>query len=147
VLRPLLWLVLGTWLGAMALFAADVAPAAFRVLPSPDLAGALVGAVLGGLQLAGAAAGALLAVLALALGRGPLAIALPLALAGLSLANHLGVTPAIDAIRLAGPNALADPILARRFAHLHHLSVLLFGTTMAGLLALAALHAHAEARR
>ena len=74
ILRPLLWVILGAWLGALGLFGAVVARAAFRVLPSSELAGAMVGATLGPLQLAGAVAGGLLAVLGALLGRGALAV-------------------------------------------------------------------------
>jgi hypothetical protein len=46
-------LLLAAWLGAGVLFAAVVAPAAFAVLPSRSLAGALVGRVLPVLFIAG----------------------------------------------------------------------------------------------
>lgn len=46
-------LVLAAWLGAGVLFAAVVAPAAFAVLPSRTLAGALVGRVLPTVFIAG----------------------------------------------------------------------------------------------
>ena len=42
VIRSSLWLVLGGWLGAWLLFAVGVAPTAFRVLPSSEIAGSLV---------------------------------------------------------------------------------------------------------
>ena len=46
-------LLLAAWLGAGVLFAAVVAPAAFAVLPSRNLAGALVGRVLPVVLIAG----------------------------------------------------------------------------------------------
>ena len=56
-MRALLTVALSAWLGAGLLFAAVVAPAAFRVLPSRALAGALAGAVLPVLFWTGAAVG------------------------------------------------------------------------------------------
>jgi hypothetical protein len=55
--------ILGLWLGAMAFFSFVVAPAAFAVLPLPQLAGALVSRTLGILEIIGAALGALLIVI------------------------------------------------------------------------------------
>jgi len=43
---PVAFILLSAWLGAGVLFATVVAPAAFAVLPSRALAGALVGRVL-----------------------------------------------------------------------------------------------------
>ena len=42
-LRSPLWLALGGWVGSWALFALVIARLAFRVLPSPEIAGQLVG--------------------------------------------------------------------------------------------------------
>ena len=56
-LRTALWVVLGWWIGGWALFAFVVARTAFRVLPSTQVAGQLVGPVLAALHLYGAAAG------------------------------------------------------------------------------------------
>lgn len=55
------YLVAG-WLGAVVLFGAIVAPAAFAVLPSRTLAGALVGRILPALFISGMMVGALVAV-------------------------------------------------------------------------------------
>jgi hypothetical protein len=55
--------ILGLWLGAMAYFSFVVAPAAFAVLPLPQLAGALVSRTLGILEIIGIALGALLIVI------------------------------------------------------------------------------------
>lgn len=144
VLRPVLWIALGAWIGAMLFFGTVVARAAFAVIPSPDVAGHLVGRVLGPLQLAGAGAGVSLSVLAGALRRGRLAVTLPLLLSAVCLVNHFGVTPAVAEIRLAG--AGSDPTVAQRFARLHLLSVSLFLATAGGAVALAVIHAVAEAR-
>ncbi len=138
VLRPLLWLLLGSWLGAMLLFGAVVAPAAFGVLPTPELAGDLVGRVLASLHLSGAIAGLILALLAGLLRRGRAAIGLSLLLSALCVVNQFGVSPAVAEIRLSDPGAPLAPGAAERFARLHQLSVLLFGATVVGLLGLAA---------
>ena len=61
-------LLLSAWLGASILFAAVVAPAAFTILPSRSLAGALVGRVLPVVF----ASGLVVALLALALDRADL---------------------------------------------------------------------------
>jgi len=55
--------ILGLWLGAMAFFSFVVAPAAFAVLPLPQLAGALVSRTLSILEIIGIALGALLIVI------------------------------------------------------------------------------------
>lgn len=52
-------LMLAAWLGAVVLFGAVVAPAAFAALPSRTLAGAVVGRVLPVLFISGLVAGAL----------------------------------------------------------------------------------------
>ncbi len=139
----LLWVGLGGWIGAMVLFAAVVAPAAFATLPSPELAGPLVGRVLGVLHLAGAGLGVGLALLAALLGRGRMSVLLAMALAAVCLVSHFGVSAPLSEMRdLAG----ADPETVRRFGTLHRISVSLFGVTLAGALLLAALHARADAR-
>lgn len=129
----------------MAFFGLAVAPAAFAVAPEPELAGRLVGRVLGPLQVGGAFAGLVLAGLATRLGRSRLTIALPAVLAILCLFNHFGVSPAVAEIR---PSHLGAPGTApgdaERFALLHRVSVALFGATALGALVLAALHGRVE---
>jgi hypothetical protein len=142
--RIVLWTLLGGWLGALLLFGMVVARVAFVAVPDAALAGHLVGRVLGPLQIAGMGIGLTLAALGGMLGRGPIAIALPLLLAALCAANHFGVSPAVAAIHLTDP--AAGPDAGARFARLHQLSVALFTATVAGALALLALHAAAELR-
>jgi hypothetical protein len=142
--RVLLWTALGGWLGALLLCGAVVVRAAFEVVPDSDVAGDLVGRVLAPLQLAGIALGVGLAALGGILGRGRLAVALPLALAALCAANQFGVAPAVAAIDLSDP--AAGPDAGARFALLHQLSMGLFVATAAGALLLAALHAAIELR-
>jgi hypothetical protein len=138
VLRPCLWLSLGAWAGALALFGFAVAPAALRIAPSP-IAGDLVKSVLGALNGAGVVAGTAVAALASLLQRGRLAIFLPLTLVMLCAASQLLVTPAIEQARHA-----ADPEVAARFGHLHGISVGLYAATFLGVIVLSAWHAHQE---
>lgn len=142
--RVLLWTLLGGWIGALLLFGMVVARVAFVVVPDSALAGRLVGHVLAPLQLAGMAIGIALAALGGALGRGRLAVALPLLLAALCAANHFVVSPAVAGIHLTDPTM--GPDAGARFARLHQLSVALFSATTLGALALVALHAAAEGR-
>lgn len=140
-MRALLTVALSAWLGAGLLFAAVVAPAAFRVLPSRALAGALAGAVLPVLFWTGAAVGVWAII---RLRRPPArrwAFGLALLLVGASLGSQLVVGRAIARVR-ASVGAEFETLPtddARRvtFGRLHALSVLLLGTSMlsaAGLL-------------
>lgn len=129
---------LAAWLGAALLAAVVVAPAAFAVLPTRTLAGALVGRVLPALFVAGIVVGALAATRALRGGddapfarrRGGAALVLALA----CTAAQLVVAPRIERVRssVTGPmDALAtdDPRRAS-FGRLHGLSVLCLGAGM-----------------
>ena len=55
--RTALWLLLGGWFGSWFSFGVLVAPLAFRLLPTTEIAGKLIGPVLTALHLYGAAAG------------------------------------------------------------------------------------------
>jgi hypothetical protein len=145
--------LLALWLGAALLTAAVVAPAAFAVLPTRALAGALVGRVLPVVFVGGIAAGLAGAAIAAASGgafpRGRVVLAGLTAL--LCAAAQFGVGPRIRALRdEMGPSiealAPSDPRRAA-FGRLHGVSVLLMGA--AGLAAGAALvlTAVATARR
>ena len=120
-LRSTLWLVLGGWFGAWMLFAVGVAPAAFRVLPSSEIAGSLISPLLKGLHLYGIAAGLGLSCLSIALRRGLLLSLLPIMPvtvinygAGLStmkfnnyiVAHILGITPRAFAYGFFGSTLL-----------------------------------------
>ena len=142
--RIVLWLALGGWIGALLLCGGVVVGAAFELVPDPGVAATLVGRVLGPLQVAGVGIGLGLAALGGTLGRGRLAVALPVLLAALCAANHFGVSPAVAAIDLADP--AAGPDAGLRFARLHRLSVALFVGVAVGTLLLAALHAARELR-
>jgi hypothetical protein len=145
LLRTLLWLLLGTWIGSWLLFALVVAPTAFRVLPSTRSAGALVGPVLDALHLYGVAAGVALSALALALRRGRLRVALPLLMAAACLYTQFGVSAELAEIRdqVFGPEG--SEALAARFNHLHRISMQIYSVVLVGALALLGLHAASEA--
>ncbi|HKJ24276.1 MAG TPA: hypothetical protein VKB65_05595, partial [Myxococcota bacterium] len=87
-LRSLLWLILGGWIGASSYFALVVALAAFRVLPTHQLAGQLVDAVYTPLQLYGVGAGIVLAGIASGLRRGRWLVVHPLVLSSLCFLSH-----------------------------------------------------------
>lgn len=140
-------MLLSAWLGASLLFAAFVAPAAFRVLPSRMLAGSLVGAVLPVLFWTGAGVGAVafLSLRQRSARRWALGAALLLTTA--SLGAELVVARAIGRVRTAiGPDLEAVPASDPRrmaFGRLHGVSVLLLGV---GILSAGALLVH-EGRR
>ena len=120
-------LLLAGWIGAVMFFGAFVAPAAFAVLPTRALAGAVVGRTLQPLFIAGAAAGALVTIAGVvsrkSLGRGVLGGMLVMSCA----LSHLVVGARISTLRQAiGPSLDAlSPDDPRRlmFGRLHALSV------------------------
>ena len=130
--------LLATWLGAAVLFACVVAPAAFAVLPSRELAGALVGRVLPVLFLSGIALGVAAGALTVrGRGRAPSVAAFAVAVA--CAVAQFGVGPRIGRLRAEiGPSLAAldasDPRRAA-FGRLHALSVAWLGV---GVLASAA---------
>ena len=134
-------LLLAAWLGAALLTTTVVAPAAFAVLPTRTLAGALVGRVLPPLCLGGALAGALVAWAAWVErrsgggGRGTRArVALGATVVVACLAAQLGVAPRIERLRSSAgvPMDSLAPTDARRvaFGRLHGASVAALGAAM-----------------
>jgi hypothetical protein len=129
-------LLLAAWLGACILFAAVVAPAAFAVLPSRTLAGALVGEVLPTVFVAGMA----VAILAALLDRGTAGRALRVrrtALLVVALSCGVAqfvVAPRIERVRgeIGGPVERLAPSDPRRaaFGRLHAISVAWLGLAM-----------------
>ena len=124
------------WLGAALLFAVVVAPAAFAVLPSRSLAGALVGRVLPVLFWLGLALGILVAGLAL---RGGAFAQRWSVVSGAVMAIACAAAQLVVAPRIAGLRAAIGPSLealaaddARRaaFARLHAVSVGWMGLAM-----------------
>jgi hypothetical protein len=127
---------LAAWIGAAALVAAVVAPAAFAVLPTRALAGALVGRVLPVVFISGIVAAAAAAVLGwnAAPSFSRLRLVLPLLAALACAAAQFGVAPRIAALRAEmGPSIEAlptdDPRRAR-FGRLHGVSVAIMGVGM-----------------
>jgi hypothetical protein len=134
-------IVLSVWLGAAIIVAAVVAPAAFAVLPTRTLAGALVGRVLPVLFLGGAAVGILVALLARGPASGVARIVAAAAMVIACLAAQFLVAPRIERIRLdaGGPIDQLAPGDPRRtsFGRLHGTSVALLGVAaLAGAAAL-----------
>jgi Domain of unknown function (DUF4149) len=134
-------IALSAWLGAAILVAAVVAPAAFAVLPTRTLAGALVGRVLPVLFLAGAAVGILVAVLARGHASASPRIVAAVAMVIGCLAAQFLVAPRIERVRVAadGPIDRLAPGDPRRaaFGRLHGVSVALLGVAaLAGAAAL-----------
>ena len=121
---------LAAWLGAAALVAAVVAPAAFAELPSRALAGAVVGRVLPVIFWCGMLVGASVAVV---LHTFPSRPVLGMASLGMALASavaQLGIAPRIAALRAAaGAIDALDPADPRRvaFGRLHAASVACMG--------------------
>jgi hypothetical protein len=143
-LRAALWLLLGGWIGALLLFAVVVAPAAFRILPSSELAGRLVGEILPALQIYGAFAGPTLAVLAGLLGRNRLTRLLPLGLGALGLFSLFGLTPRMEQVRDLAFGDRSDPVARATFGRLHAASGAAYAATIAGAALLVVLHARAD---
>ena len=144
-IRGALWLTLGGWIGAWLLFGLVVAPTAFRVLPSAQVAGSLIGPVLEALQLFGSAAGLLLALIAWLLGRGAARWALPLAMSAACLYSQFGLSAEIAEIQNGAFGPQGSEVLAARFNHLHRLSVAIFLCVGISALVLAGLHARDDA--
>jgi hypothetical protein len=131
--------VLAIWLGAAIIVAAVVAPAAFAVLPSRSLAGALVGRVLPVLFISGIIVALIAAACQMTVSRTVFSIKLSaplIALAtGCAIAQFV-ITPRIERIRLAAGgsiDALAtnDPNRLL-FGKLHAISILWLGVAMLG---------------
>jgi len=146
LVRTCLWLLLGGWFGSYLLFGAVIAPTAFSVLPSAQIAGTLVGPVLTKLHLFGAAAGIALAWLSHLVGRNRWLSLAPLLASALCLYSHFGLSVELAEIRglTFGPEGSAE--IAARFGHLHRISVGIFVGVGIGITGLIALHARADAR-
>lgn len=134
-------IVLAVWLGAALLMATTVGQAAFAVLPTRQLAGALVGRVLPVVFLSGIAAGIVAHLLAMRAGTKPTWVARlgGLALVGGCLVAQFVVAPKIEALRAALPPVIeslpaTDP-QRHAFGRLHGVSVALLGVAMLGAVA------------
>lgn len=145
-LRGALWLALGGWVGIWILFGLVVAPTAFRVLPTAELAGSLIGPVLDVLHLFGAVAGLVLGLIAWRLDRGPLQRILPLAMGAACLYSQFGVSAEIAEIQEMAFGPQGSETLVARFTQLHRISVGIFLAVGVAALVLTALHARDDAR-
>jgi hypothetical protein len=143
--------LLGAWLGAAILVAADVAPAAFAVLPTRTLAGALVGRVLPPLFWSGMIVGVVVALLERFAPPSMWRTAAALVLVASCAAAQLVIAPRLEAIRVhvAVPIAALDASDPRRqaFGRLHGLSVAWMGGGMLAALVTLVLLARAVVRR
>jgi Domain of unknown function (DUF4149) len=122
--------LLAAWIGATIVIGAVVAPAAFAVLPTRTLAGALVGRVLPPLFWSGAAIGLVAAVAARRMQRTTAFVA-ALVITAASVVAQAVVAPRIETVRAAagGPiDSLArDDARRVAFGRLHGASVALLG--------------------
>ena len=143
-LRSTLWLALGGWVGSWTLFALVIARLAFRVLPSPEIAGHLIAPTLEVLHWYGATAGAALAVLAVVLRRGRVLVALPLALAVACLVSQLEVTPRMEALHDLAFGPAGNVEAAARYRQLHGISMTIFSAVLMGAIGLVVLHVRRE---
>jgi hypothetical protein len=126
--------VSAVWLGAALLLAAVVAPAAFAVLPSRTVAGALVGHVLPTVFIAGCIAAVIILVANLGSAGGTVRlIAAVVWLIACAIAQFV-IVPRIERVRAAagGPiDALGpDSPVRAAFGRLHGVSVGLLGVAM-----------------
>lgn len=133
--------LLAAWLGAALLVAAVVAPAAFAVLPTRTLAGALVGRVLPVVFWSGMVVGLAVAVLGWSLPDRLWRTSAALGLVVACAAAQLAVAPRIERVRaqIGGAVDALDPSDPRRqaFGRLHGMSVAWMGVGgVAALLAL-----------
>lgn len=123
--------LLAAWLGAATIFAAVIAPAAFSVLPTRSLAGALVGRVLPAIFWSGIAVGIVVGSLGwrlpLSLWRSGAALVM---VASCAIAQFV-ITPRLDRLHAAigGPIDALDPAnpMRQAFGRLHGWSVLCLG--------------------
>src|SRR5689334_23340149 len=121
-------IVLAVWIGAALLFALVVAPAAFAVLPTRALAGALVGRVLPVIFYAGALVGVLVVLLDLSTGASAWGRTAAAAVSTVAcISAQLVIGSRIDRLRqsIGGPLDALAPDDPRRlaFGRLHAVSV------------------------
>jgi len=129
-------LALAVWIGGIVFFAFVMAPAAFDVLPTHQLAGAVVGRTLAALHWIGVASGIVFLVAALLAGpwrgRGPAALLVVIMLA-LTLGSQLGVSRRMNTLQAQMPVIdQVAPTDARRaaFNRLHWWSTRMEGAVL-----------------
>ena len=147
-------LALALWLGGMVFFATSIAPVAFSVLPTRELAGNVVNGVMANLHyLAYGAATVLLLSFALRAMLGhvrlmPLKAFLVLLMLGIAVYSGLGVSAPLAEMRreVGSIDRLAPEEPMRvRFGNMHRLSVALMGVNMILAIAVLALEQVPEA--
>jgi uncharacterized membrane protein len=145
LLRTIEFLGLSLWLGSDVFLSSVVAPGAFRILPSRDSAGAIVGFGLGRMHLMGVVCGVAVLLARLLRTRTFSSLAAPAALCvvlmiGLTVVSQHAVSPKMAALRVQmgsiQATAAESPLLAE-FSRLHRISVSLeSGVLLAGLAAM-----------
>lgn len=146
---PVTMLLLAGWLGAAIYFSAVVTRAAFAVLPSRTMTGALVGQTLPVLFDAGMLVGTCLVAVGLQRSGGAVrtaSVAGGAVIAALSALARFVILAGIARLRVAMPAAIdslpaTDPA-RRAFGHLHALSVGALGLAMLAGIVVAAVLAH-----
>jgi uncharacterized protein DUF4149 len=142
--------LLAAWLGAAFVVAAVVAPAAFDVLPTRALAGALVGRVLPVLFWSGMIVGALVLWLGWHLPLAQARAATAVVLVAACIVAQFVIAPRIERVRSAigGPMDALDPSspLRQSFGRLHGMSVACLGVGGLGALVTLVLLARLTAR-
>ncbi len=142
LLRTIEFLCLGLWLGSDVFLSFVVAPGAFRILPSRDQAGAMVGFALGRMHLLGVICGVVFLVVRVARTRTFASFVTPVALCvvlmiALTVASQVGVSPRMAVLRVQMGSiqaAAEDSPLLVEFSRLHRISVSLeSGVLLAGL--------------
>jgi len=146
ILRSVLWLTLGGWIGASFYFTLVVALAAFRILPSHEMAGRVVGAVYTPLQLFGVGAGVVLAGVALALRRSRWLLIHPLVLSALCFISHFGITARLDELRDGAFGSAPQAAASAEFGQLHGASMGIHSAVLLGAAWLLVLHVRADLR-
>jgi hypothetical protein len=140
--------LLTLWIGAAGFFSSVVAPASFDVLPTRELAGALVGRALPALFVAGMLVGFLSVALGLAGRREPRTTGRAIAGGAIVVAcaiAQFGIAPRIATLRARLPGPLAslavDDPLRVAFGRLHMLSVAWLGIAILAAVAVVTLAA------
>lgn len=135
-------LLLGVWLGSMIFFSFAVAPSAFAVLPSRELAGAMVTSTIVKLETLGLVIGLLLILIQAASWRAThsgkltksLRVVLVLVMIAAAALSRFWISPQMVSLRAAMGGhiddvAAGDPLRVQ-FNDLHQYSVSLMGTAM-----------------
>jgi hypothetical protein len=142
-------LLLSLWLGSMIFFSFAVAPSAFAVLPSRELAGRMVTSTIGKVEMIGLVIGPLLILIQAAMWRGShsrktikiVKTLLMLVMIAAAALSHFWISPAMVSLRASmgvpiDEVALNDPV-RNSFNNLHQYSLALMSTAMlAGLVVL-----------